>query len=77
MNEHTMTLIDSVRQYLVTEEKNKKIYHLPLDIAIRFDLAKVRSITPKPRLILSLICRIACFRWNSKAAVFFIILLVF
>lgn len=50
MNEHTMTLIESVKQYLVTEEKNKKIYHLPLDIAIRFDLAKVREKFPQTTL---------------------------
>ena len=50
MNEHAMTLIESVRQYLVTEEKNKKIYHLPLDIAIRFDLAKVREHYPQTTL---------------------------
>lgn len=50
MNEHTMTLIDSVRQYLVAEEKNKKIYHLPLEIAIRFDLARVREQYPQTTL---------------------------
>ncbi len=50
MNEHTLTLIESLKQYLVTEEKNKRIYHLPPDVAIRFDLAKVRQQYPQTTL---------------------------
>jgi|GEM_PF-6759175 len=43
-------LLDTISAYLVSEEKNKKTYQLPEIIALRIDLASIRSQYPQTTL---------------------------
>jgi len=43
-------LLGTLEAYLVTEEKNRKVYHLPEIIALRIDLARIRAQYPQTTL---------------------------
>ena len=43
-------LLSTLEKYLVTEEKNRKIYHLPEIIALRINLATIRAQYPQTTL---------------------------
>jgi hypothetical protein len=52
MREESANLIESLKEYLITEEHNKRTYHLPESIAVRCDLSKIRKEFPQTTLMM-------------------------
>lgn len=50
MNDKVSLIFKSLEEYLVSEEKNKKVYHIPEDVAVRCDLANIRKHYPQTTL---------------------------
>ncbi len=50
MNDTISSIFKFLEEYLVSEETNKKIYHIPEDVAVRCNLVHIRKHYPQATL---------------------------